>query len=80
MTVVHESTDPAFVLALLADATEPGADPWLQGQRNHLLRTLVFGCKRLLSERMLQKHKLTADRMIALYLELETATVPMAWA
>lgn len=41
VTVVHESTDPAFVLALLADATEPGADPWLQGQRNHLLRTLA---------------------------------------
>ena len=31
--------------------------------------------KRLMSERRLQKHKLTADRMIALYLELETATV-----
>ncbi len=31
--------------------------------------------KRLMSERTLQKYKLTADRMIALYLELETATV-----
>lgn len=41
VTVVHHSTDPAFVLALLSDATEPDADPWLQGQRNHLLRTLA---------------------------------------
>jgi hypothetical protein len=43
VTVVHTSTDPAFVLALLADATEPGADPWLQGQRNRLLRQLADG-------------------------------------
>lgn len=41
ITVVHPTTDPAFVLALLADATEPGADPWLQGQRNRLLRQLA---------------------------------------
>jgi len=43
ITVVHPATDPAFVLALLADATEPGADPWLQGQRNRLLRQLATG-------------------------------------
>lgn len=40
VTVVHPETDPAFVLALLGDATEPGADPWLLGQRDHLLRLL----------------------------------------
>lgn len=41
VTVVNASTDPAFVLALLADATEPGADPWLHGQRNRLLGQLA---------------------------------------
>lgn len=40
VTIVHPETDPAFVLALLGDATEPGADPWLLGQRDHLLRLL----------------------------------------
>ena len=40
VTIVHPDTDPAFVLALLGDATEPGADPWLLGQRDHLLRLL----------------------------------------
>jgi len=40
ITIVHPETDPAFVLALLGDATEAGADPWLLGQRNHLLRLL----------------------------------------
>ena len=40
ITIVHPETDPAFVLALLGDATEPGADPWLLGQRDHLLRLL----------------------------------------
>lgn len=41
ITIVHPETDPAFVLALLADATEPGADPWMQGQRLHLLHLLA---------------------------------------
>ncbi len=40
VTIVHPETDPAFVLALLGDATEPGADPWLLGQRDHVLRLL----------------------------------------
>ncbi len=40
VTIAHPETDPAFVLALLGDATEPGADPWLLGQRDHLLRML----------------------------------------
>lgn len=40
VTIVHPETDPALVLALLGDATEPGADPWLMGQRDHLLRLL----------------------------------------
>lgn len=40
VTIVHPETDPAFVLALLTDATEPGADPWLLGQRDHLLLLL----------------------------------------
>lgn len=41
VTIVHPTTDPAFVLALLADASEPGTDPWLHGQRDHLLRLLA---------------------------------------
>lgn len=41
VTIVHPDTDPALVLALLADATEPGAQPWLHGQRDHLLRRLA---------------------------------------
>ena len=41
VTIVHPETDPAFVLALLADATEPGADSWMQGQRLHLLQQLA---------------------------------------
>lgn len=40
VTIVHPETDPAFVLALLSDVTEPGGDPWLLGQRDHLLRLL----------------------------------------
>jgi len=40
VTIVHPETDPAFVLALLGDAAEPGADPWLLGQRDHVLRLL----------------------------------------
>ena len=41
VTIVHPETDPAFVLALLGDGTEPDADPWLHGQRDHLLRLLA---------------------------------------
>lgn len=40
VTIVHPETDPAFVLALLGDGTEPDADTWLHGQRDHLLRML----------------------------------------
>ncbi len=40
ITIVHPEADPAFVLALLGDATEPGVDPWLLGQRDQLLRLL----------------------------------------
>ena len=40
VTIVHPETDPAFVLALLGDAAEPGSDPWLLGQRDHLLHLL----------------------------------------
>jgi hypothetical protein len=40
VTIVHAETDPAFVLALLADATEAD-DPWLHGQRDQLLGMLA---------------------------------------
>jgi hypothetical protein len=40
--VVHPDTDPAFVLALLADAAEAGDDDvWMHGQRDHLLTLLM---------------------------------------
>ncbi len=41
VTIVRPETDPAFVLALLADATDAASDPWLHGQRDHLLRLLA---------------------------------------
>ena len=40
VVVVHPGTNPALVLAHLSDSMEPGADDWLQGQRDRLLRML----------------------------------------
>ncbi len=41
VTIVHPETDPAFALALLADASDAGTDSWQLGQRDHLLRMLA---------------------------------------
>lgn len=41
VTIVHPEADPALVLALLADASDPGSDPWLHGQRDQLLVLLA---------------------------------------
>lgn len=41
VTIVHPEADPALVLALLADAADPGTDPWLHGQRDQLLVLLA---------------------------------------
>lgn len=39
VTIVRPETDPAFVLALLADATDAASDPWL-----HSHTTISCGC------------------------------------
>ncbi|MEI7547895.1 MAG: hypothetical protein WCK21_07535 [Actinomycetota bacterium] len=41
VTIVPPTTDPALVLALLADPVHHHADPWVRGQRDRLLADLL---------------------------------------